>query len=64
MMNNEKLYRILELRLLNGRVNGTISEAKDDELLEEMDDLWWKLTEEEQVRANKRTAQFLSEQKK
>jgi len=52
------------LRLLNGRVNGTISEAKDDELLEEMDDLWWKLTEEEQVRANKRTAQFLSEQKK
>ena len=61
---NEKLYRILEIKLLNGRINGTISETEDDKLLEEMDDLWWKLSKEEQVRANKRMAQFLSEQKK
>lgn len=40
-------YLHLMEKLLLGRAWGTLSEEAEDELLEEMDALWWTLTEEE-----------------
>ncbi len=41
-------YREFEIRLLHTRwVHGGQESAEEDALLEEMDDLWWKLTEQE-----------------
>ena len=53
---NER-YLALEQQLVRGRALGTLSEAEDDHLLEQMDDLWWRMTAEECDAANKRAAE-------
>jgi hypothetical protein len=50
-------YLDLERHLVRGRALGTLSEAEDDRLLEQMDDLWWEMTAEECDAANRRAAE-------
>ena len=54
MTANEK-YLELENQLYRGRADRSLTDDEDDELCERMADLWWDLTDEERVAANKRT---------
>jgi hypothetical protein len=45
-------YDELERRILMGRVNGTLTGAEENSLIEQMDDVWWDMTEEEVAIAN------------
>jgi len=45
-------------RLLIGRRLGTLSEEREDSLLEGMDDLWWAMSPEEQQQFEERAARF------
>jgi hypothetical protein len=40
-------YRACVDRLERGRADGTLTEEEDDLLLDEMDDLWYEMTESE-----------------
>jgi len=42
-------YRLLERRLLRGRALGTLSAALEDAILEEMDPLWYAMTDTERA---------------
>lgn len=48
---NVQQYLRLTKNLLTGRRNNTLNEQAEDELLEQMDQLWWKMTPEEQQKA-------------
>ena len=50
-------YATLEQQVLLGRAMGTLPEAEEDRLLEEMDDLWWQMAEAEREEANQRAAE-------
>lgn len=40
-------YRALLERLLQGRDGGSLTQQREDAMLDEMDELWWKMTEDE-----------------
>lgn len=40
-------YGALLRRYVEGLDGGSLTQAQEDSLLEEMDDLWWQMTEEE-----------------
>ena len=46
----------LERQLVVGRALGTLSDAEEDAVLEEMGDLWWQMTDPECDEANRRAA--------
>jgi hypothetical protein len=50
-------YENLEARILRGRALGILPEETEDVILEEMDDLWLAMSEEERAAANTRTAE-------
>lgn len=37
--------------LLDGRADNSLTEAADDALCEQLDELWWKMSDEEQAAA-------------
>jgi hypothetical protein len=39
-------------QLLSGRLLGTLTEAAEDRLADDLEELWWKMTNEDQHRAN------------
>ena len=47
-------YENLEARILRGRALGILPEETEDVILEEMDELWLAMTEEERAAANTR----------
>jgi hypothetical protein len=49
-------HRELDDRLMQGRRDGTLTEIEDEKLCEEMDDCWWKMTEEERRAETRRVA--------
>jgi len=55
-------YSALTERLLAGRDAGTITEEEDDDITEQLDDLWWALSEEDRQLANKRAGEWHLEQ--
>ena len=57
-------YNGLEGRLILGRERGTITEDEEAELLEEMGDLWWELTDKEMELANQRAAKYVEKENK
>lgn len=50
-------YEELQKSILRGRALGTLPEEAEDSLLEQMDDLWWEMTEEERREADRRAAE-------
>lgn len=57
-----KKYIDLEQRVLQCRAEGILSEGVEDLLLDEMDDLWDEMTEEERCATNERAAERLTEE--
>lgn len=53
-------YIRLEEQILEGRALGTLDEETEDTLLEEMDDLWLEMTEEDREWANQRAQKMLA----
>ena len=47
-------YAELELKLLVGRMLGTLAEQREDELLEEMDRVWWQMSAADREWAERR----------
>ena len=47
-------YLELEKQLYEGRLKKTLSDEEDDDLCEEMGDMWWDLTDKERDEANAR----------
>lgn len=47
-------YLMFEKRLLDGRSLGTLDETSECTLLDAMDDLWWRMTDNERAEANLR----------
>ena len=55
-MNAAEKYALLEAQMLRGRSLGTLSPDALDRILEEMDDLWLQMSEDERQQANRRAA--------
>ncbi len=51
-MTPKERYRELTEKLLEDEAWGTLSEAADDAIREEMDSLWWAMTEDERADAD------------
>ncbi len=55
-----KQYRDLDRRLLYIRwMHGGLESASEDDILDQMDDLWWKFTEEERELINRTSRKSL-----
>ena len=48
----------LEDSLIRGRLQGTLSQDEDDDISEEMADLWYEMDEQEQMAASLRVADY------
>lgn len=53
-------YYQVERQIMVGRARGTLSEAREDELLEESDDLWLQLTPEERAEVDARVLGYVA----
>lgn len=54
----EQEYIRLEAELVGGRLLGTVTDERDDELTEAMGDLWWELTDEQRKSAEERAKRY------
>lgn len=53
-------YYQVERQIMVGRARGTLTEAREDELLEESDDLWRLLTTEERAEVDARVLGYVA----
>ena len=53
-------YYQVERQVMVGRARGTLTEAGEDELLEESDDLWLQMTMEERAEADARVEGYIA----
>jgi len=58
---DEESHRRLEKKLISGRVAGTITEAEEDAISEEMADCWYRMDALERERARDRVAVLRAE---
>jgi hypothetical protein len=54
-------YRLLENVLLQGTAGGWLDDPKRESLLNEMDGVWWRMTEAERAAADQRPVRIASE---
>ena len=54
----EALYLDVEKELIQEREDGTLTNAREDNLLEAMDFLWQHLTDEQRVAADRRAQEY------
>jgi hypothetical protein len=52
-------YEWLEIIVLEGRSSGNLAAWREDQILEEMDTLWYQMTKEEQAAANERAKRYV-----
>lgn len=55
-MKAARTYAILEAKMLRDRALGLLAETAYDAILEEMDELWEQMSEDERLEANARAA--------
>lgn len=59
MTEAKNTYDMAMLSILLGRINKSITDKKEEEIMEVMDEAWWEMTEEERQETNDKCKEIL-----